>query len=124
MAIAHSSLQNSSISAAQLRRIFAARQQVWEAGGKIVVVMQEHNSRPHSMFCRQYLNLFPYQIERRWNQLVFSGQAEAPIISANDEATVNIVASTPGAIGYVDDALSLPDNVRKLTINEKDLSND
>jgi ABC-type phosphate transport system substrate-binding protein len=115
--ITHPSAQATSININELRRIFAARQQVWTYGGKITVVMQDHNSDAHSRFCRQYLNLFPYQIERLWNQLVYSGQAEAPIITGGDAITLDIVSRTPGAIAYVDGATALPEAVRRVVVD-------
>ena len=116
--ITHSSSQATAISENQLRRIFAARQQVWPSGGKITVVMQGHSSSAHGSFCREYLNLFPYQIERLWNQLVFSGQAEAPIIADNDQGIIDIVAQTPGAIAYVSASTDLPSNVQRINVNQ------
>ena len=116
--ITHPSSQATNLTANELRRIFAARQQVWHSGGKITVVMQSHNSTAHSFFCRQYLNLFPYQIERLWNQLVYSGQADAPIISSDDQGTIDIVSKTPGAIAYVAASTNLPDNVKQIRVSK------
>lgn len=56
----------------------------------------------HQKFTRDTLGLFPYQFDRIWNKLAFSGIGTAPIIVESPEALFEAVQSTPGAIGYAE----------------------
>lgn len=116
MIIGHPSIQLDALSTQQLRRIYLARQQFWPTGQKITVVMHKQLSSTHRDFCQGYLNVFPYQIERVWNQLVYSGQAEPPLFRETDSLVIETVARTPGAIGYINAVDSLPSSVQEIVL--------
>jgi len=46
--------------------------------------------------------MYPYQLDRIWNKLTYSGLGVAPITIMSPEALVEAVRTTPGAIGYVE----------------------
>lgn len=46
--------------------------------------------------------MYPYQLDRIWNKLTYSGLGVAPIIVTSPAALIDAVKSTPGAIGYVE----------------------
>lgn len=117
MLISHPSIELDSLSVQQLRRIYLARQQFWPTGQKITVVMHTQLSTAHQTFCQEYLSVFPYQVERVWNQLVYSGQAEAPLYRESDLRVIDVVSKTPGAIGYITAIDSLPSSVRQITLD-------
>lgn len=113
--IANVSVADSSLSKKSLRRIFIMRQTKWPAGTPIKVFVMEQGSDVHRIFCKSVLGLFPYQLERQWNKLVYSGLGEAPGVVSNDQEMIERVATTPGAIGYVNE-FEPTDGVKVVTI--------
>jgi ABC-type phosphate transport system substrate-binding protein len=101
--IANVSVDDSSLSKKSLRRIFIMRQTKWSAGDPIKVFVMEQNTDIHQIFCKSVLGLFPYQLERQWNKLVYSGLGEAPVVVGGDQEMIEMIAATPGAVGYVKD---------------------
>ncbi len=75
----------------ELQRIFTGRTREL-ANGEIIF---------HLGFLYERLRLFPYQVERIWQQRIFSGRASQPILLDSDQAVVDYVRANPGAIGYI-----------------------
>ena len=46
--------------------------------------------------------MFPYQLDRIWNKLTYSGLGVAPIIVNTPKELLDAIIKTPGAIGYVE----------------------
>ncbi|MDM7859270.1 hypothetical protein QTP81_01455 [Alteromonas sp. ASW11-36] len=99
--IAHPDVTQNSVSQRQLRRIFSLKQRTWEDGSAISLIVLSSDNEQHIAFLRQQLQMFPYQLEREWNKLVYSGQASPPVVAVNNAEMRSLVASTPGAIGYL-----------------------
>lgn len=99
--IAHQEVNQDTISERQLRRVFMLKQRSWEDGSKISLVVFSSEDQKHVLFLRHMLKLFPYQLEREWNRLIYSGQSAPPFIATDTKTMLSIVSSTPGAIGYV-----------------------
>lgn len=98
--ILHPSVQPQTLSHTEARMVFSARKQHWDDGTKIKVFVLKTDSMLHQYFCRQILRMFPYQLERIWNQITYSGQGDSPEIVDSQEALIDAVYSTPGAVGY------------------------
>ncbi len=104
-----------SLSTTQLRRIYSMRQVHWQNGTPIVVYVLSSKNIIHQKFCKEQLRLFPYQLDRIWHKLTFSGYGVAPIEVANESELVEAVKSTKGAIGYVENVLEVSDvNIIKI----------
>ena len=107
-------LQNT-ITPETLRAIFGMRIHVWSDGTPISVFVLNTNNEAHIEFCKEKLKVFPYQLQRTWNRLVFSGTGQAPI-QVNSIAEMKAkITSIPGAIGY------LPDSEIDETIQQLDV---
>ncbi|XQW85458.1 hypothetical protein ACOYR1_01645 [Thalassotalea piscium] len=92
------------------------RQVKWSNGMPIVVFVLPSSSKPHQDFCKQSLKIFPYQLDRIWNKLTFSGLGVAPIMVNTSAELLSAVKRTPGAIGYVENAIKEEDiNVIAIT---------
>ena len=104
-----------SISNNGLWAIFRMRLRHWSDDSPITVFILEENDPIHRRFCKEILNIFPSQLRRAWNRLVFSGSGQAPIKVSSQEEMLKSVASTPGAIGYAYEK-DLIDQVRILKI--------
>jgi hypothetical protein len=104
--IAHADVKAQSLNINTARSLFGMRQAVWPDGTPVrVFVMPEHYS-VHAAFCRDILNIYPYQLHQSWNRLVYSGTGQAPIEVASEQEMVEKVSKTPGAIGYVNKVIS------------------
>jgi ABC-type phosphate transport system substrate-binding protein len=49
--------------------------------------------------------MFPHQLRRAWDRLVYSGTGQAPVMVESEEEMREKVAASPGAIGYLSDAM-------------------
>jgi hypothetical protein len=105
------------LSTTQLRRIYSMRQVHWKNGTPIVVFVLASKDPLHQKFCKEQLRLFPYQLDRIWHKLTFSGYGVAPIQVANESELIKAVKSTKGAIGYVESLLEVED-VNVIKIND------
>lgn len=98
--IVNQSVSTEPLSRTDLRQIFTGQRQYWSDGSKIQVFVLNNNSDIHKAFCRDKLKMFPYQLERLWNQVTYSGQGEPPVRIATQQQLIDAVLTTPGAIGY------------------------
>jgi len=99
--VSHSSVTTKSLTTSQLRRIFSMRQVRWADNQPIVVFVLSSQNDLHQEFCKLNLQIFPYQLDRIWNKLTFSGLGTAPFIVETEDELIEKIKSTPGAIGYV-----------------------
>ena len=99
--IVNSSVTVHTISRSELWRVYAMRTTVWPDKQPIVVYVLSTKSPTNQQFCKEVMKIFPYQLERIWNKLTFSGMGVAPIVVSSEQKMLEAVAKTPGAIGYV-----------------------
>ncbi|MGR9115213.1 MAG: hypothetical protein ACU85E_05560 [Gammaproteobacteria bacterium] len=98
-----------------LSAIFKMRLRHWKDGSPVTVFVLEDENPLHKLFCKQILNVFPHQMRRSWNKLVFSGTGQAPIVVNNKAEMIEKISTTPGAVGYLS-GQDLTDNIRILNI--------
>ncbi len=113
--IVNESVKKQEFSRTDIRNIFSARTQYWPDGAKITVYVLDAKAEAHQDFCRNTLKMFPYQLERIWNQIAYSGQGERPQVVTTEQALIEAVKNTPGAIGYAYQAGEL-ENVREVAV--------
>ena len=116
--VVNQSVEIITLTPAQLRMIFAGRTQFWPDGSRIRVFVLPPESDIHQFFCRQLLNIYPYQLERIWQRVVYSGQGEAPESINTAQAMQDIIGQTPGAIGYLPAPEKINKNIRMIAIGE------
>jgi len=85
------------------------RQTQWLDGQRITVFVLPRYHALHLQFSKERLEMYPYQLDRIWNKLTYSGLGVAPITVVSPAALINAVRSTPGAIGYVKEVKQLKD---------------
>jgi len=95
------SVMLSALNRTELRQIFTGHRQYWKDGTKITVFVLQDNDELHKQFCREVLQMFPYQLSRLWDQITYSGQGVTPIRVSSYQALVEALEGTEGAIGYV-----------------------
>lgn len=103
--IAHMTVKETSISTSQLRRIYTMRQLHWADNSAITVFVLPSQHNLHQKFSKEVLQIFPYQLNRIWHKLTYSGLGVAPTIVKTPQALFDAVSSTPGSIGYSEDIL-------------------
>lgn len=77
------------------------RQTQWSDGQRITVFVLPRHHALHLQFSKERLEMYPYQLDRIWNKLTYSGLGVAPITVISPTALIDAVRKTPGAIGYV-----------------------
>ncbi|MBA6232769.1 MULTISPECIES: hypothetical protein [unclassified Colwellia] len=115
--ITNNSADIASIKTTQLRRIYSMRQVKWANGVPITIFVLSSTTKIHQQFCKETLRLFPYQLDRIWNKLTFSGMGIAPTIVSSEQELIQAVKSTTGAIGYIENINEVSD-VNRLEIDE------
>jgi len=98
--IVNRSVEVTSLSKYKLRTVFGMRSSTWPNGDAVHVFVLPDDHPLHRRFAKQRLGVFPHQLRRSWNNLVYSGIGQAPIEVATEQEMQQRVASTPGAIGY------------------------
>ncbi|MDX2367107.1 MAG: hypothetical protein QNK36_01660 [Colwellia sp.] len=99
--IVHPSVSEYTLTTSQLRRIYTMRQTQWSDGQRITVFVLPRHHVQHLQFSKERLEMYPYQLDRIWNKLTYSGFGVAPITVISPAALIDAVRKTPGAIGYV-----------------------
>lgn len=89
------------LSLANARALFGLRLTRWPDGTQVRVFVLPDNHPLHSRMSKEKLDLYPYQLRQTWDRLIYSGMAQAPTEVNSEEEMLAKVASTPGAIGYV-----------------------
>lgn len=100
--VTHPEVIETSVSVNVLRAVFSMRMRTWSNGSLIKVFVFSDNDDLHHIFAKEQLNIFPYQLRLAWDRLVFSGTGQAPISVSSPEEMLAKIASTPGAIGYLE----------------------
>ncbi len=99
--VVNQQLKQETISRRGLSAIFKMRLHKWADGTAITVFVLDDEHTLHKTFCKTILNVFPHQMRRIWNRLVFSGSGQAPIKLDSKEEMIKKLSSTTGAIGYL-----------------------
>lgn len=101
--IANITVSETSLTTSQLRRIYTMRQLRWANDSTITVFVLPNQHVLHQRFSKEKLQIFPYQLNRIWHKLTYSGLGVAPIIVKTPAALIQAVRSTPGSIGYAEE---------------------
>lgn len=99
--VVHPSVSQEIVARSTLRAIFGMRLRNWPDNTPIVVFVLRSDDPMHAAFTKQTLDMFPHQLQRAWNRLVFSGTGQAPMVVSSPQEMADRVAATPGAVGYL-----------------------
>lgn len=84
-----------------VRSIFGMRLRNWPDQQPIQVFVLPDQHPVHQRFAKQVLNIFPNQLRRAWDRLVYSGTGQAPTQVKDEQEMHDSITNTPGAIGYL-----------------------
>lgn len=71
-------------------------------GTDIRTVDQAVGSKARQIFYRTIVRKTEMELNRYWARRRYSGKGEPPVVLVGDDAVKSWVASTPGAVGYID----------------------
>ncbi|MGD9161335.1 MAG: substrate-binding domain-containing protein [Desulfobacteraceae bacterium] len=97
--IANSSVSDTTLSKNDLTKIYLGKKSSWSNGGKIKFVVL--GGATHAAFLENYVGKTESQFNTFWKKQVFTGKGSPPEKLNSDQAMVDYVAQTAGAIGYV-----------------------
>ncbi len=113
--IAHSQVANNALTRDTTRAIFAMRQRGWPDGQAVRVFVLPNNHPVHARFAKERLTVYPHQLQLAWDRMVFSGTGQAPSQVGSQIEMLERVATTPGALGYLEREY-LDDRVQVITM--------
>ncbi len=113
--VVHPDVDRARMSDDTLQRIFLGKKTRWKGGVKIVPVMLKEGDL-HEEFVESLLDRSLAKFVTYWKQAVFTGRGVPPRSFATLDEVRFFIASTPGAIGYLDGSESL-EGVKVLTID-------
>ncbi len=99
----------SSLDIDALRDLFLGKKTSWDDGGRVIVAVLKDGPSHEDLM--KLLGKNPQQFITSWKKLVFTGKGAMPEQLDGEEALVDYVAKTPGAIAYVDKS-KLKDGVK------------
>jgi ABC-type phosphate transport system substrate-binding protein len=117
--VTHYQVSDRNLTKSQLRRIYTMRQLRWSDNVAITVFVLPTQHDLHQRFAKEHLQIFPYQLNRIWHKLTYSGLGVAPTIVKTEQELFQAVINTPGAIGYINtDTLKEIQQNKLTTVNE------
>jgi len=91
----------SAVDRAELARLFMKKVSAWPNGTPVAAVDLPRTSSVRSAFSRDVHNKDVDSVVAYWSTLVYSGREMPPPIRPTDEAVLEFVRKTPGAVGYI-----------------------
>jgi len=114
--VVNQSVPVQAVSLNKIRAIFTMHQRFWPSGEQIKVFTLVDKHPLHKAFAKNKLHMFPHQLRRVWDRMVFSGTGQAPVTLESEQEMLDKVANTPYAIGYLSRE---PDNEKiRILVNE------
>ena len=101
MPVVNQQLKQDSISRHGLSGIFKMRLHKWNDGTAVIVFVLADQQPLHKSFCKTVLNVFPHQMRRIWNRLIFSGSGQSPIQLNDKDEMIKKLSTIEGSIGYL-----------------------
>lgn len=101
--IVHPDLKQTELSEETVRALFTMRLRRWSDGTPVRVFVLPDRHPLHKAFAKKILGVFPHQLRRAWDRLVFSGTGQAPREVSDETEMLDRVSKTAGAVGYVSD---------------------
>lgn len=105
--ISHHGTTPEKISKQELKAIYLGQQTQWPNGLAVKLFTLSNHNADHQEFILNILQIYPYQFNRRWQKLVFSGFAVKPTEVHNIQLMLKAIAKTPGSIGYVNEKIPM-----------------
>jgi ABC-type phosphate transport system substrate-binding protein len=113
--VVNPSVGGSKIEREVLARIFLGQARRWSDGKPIVPVDLSSTSAVRETFSADVLGMRVDGVKTHWLRNVAAG-GRPPMTKASDQEVLAFVASAPGAVGYVSEAVPVPPTVRVVAV--------
>ncbi len=107
----------SSISKAQLSKMFLKKVSKWDDSKKVLPIDQKTDSPVREAFSEAIHEKGIATVQAYWHHKIFSGRGTPPKVEASDASVIEFIKSNPGAIGYVS-AEAVVDDVKVIEVSE------
>lgn len=101
---------------ADVANLFMKRTTKWPDGSAAVCVDQGESAAAREAFSKKVLGKSTSAVKAYWQHQIFSGHDLPPVEKSGDQAVLDFVRSTPGAVGYVSAGATLGTGVKALTL--------
>lgn len=115
--VVHTSVDISALSRDEISKIFLKKRTKWDNGSAIEPVDQLPTSTVRERFSEAVHNRSASAIKSFWQKQIFSGRGVPPQERASDSEVLDLVRSTPGAIGYVSRGAAVSGGVKVVEIS-------
>jgi ABC-type phosphate transport system substrate-binding protein len=100
--VVHPGVSTDNLSLADLRRILTGDREFWPGGDRVAIVIRAPVARERDVVVKDICEMTEAQFRQHWIGKVFRADVpSAPKIAYSNESTLEQVARTPGAIGFV-----------------------
>jgi len=101
--IAHKSVPVDTIKKSELLDFYTGDIKKWNDGQSVVILDLKSRGDTRKAFYK-FLGKRPSRMKSIWLKKMLSGEGDPPVFMSSEEEMLKKVASTPGAIGYVNQA--------------------
>lgn len=98
-----------------ISNILLGRKTTWPNGSRITLIALDDDSNVSANVFKEYVRKSPPQYFAFWKRQVFTGKGSMPKIAKNEDEMITLIASTPGALGFVDSS-KVTDTVAVVTV--------
>lgn len=106
----------SQLTKAELRNIYLGNTSTWENSSQIIIVDYTADNDLRDSFSDKYLNLSPKKVSMIWIKASLSGKTVPPRVFHTESEIVKFVSENEGAIGYLDNPVKLPPNIKTVQV--------
>ncbi|MBF0421831.1 MAG: substrate-binding domain-containing protein [Magnetococcales bacterium] len=101
VAIANRDVTVDRLSPQEVKNIFLGKTTHWSNGQRIIPTLQDQG-KVHQEFLNSSMGMTAVAFRNYWRKVIFTGEGASPRTVQSDAEMIHMVASTPGAVGYVD----------------------
>jgi ABC-type phosphate transport system substrate-binding protein len=116
--IAHKSVSIDTIEKSELLDFFTGDKSFWDDGTPVIVFDLKPKGEIRDTFYN-FLEMSPTRIKSLWMKRMLSGDADPPEFLESEDKMLKKVATTPGAIGFMDQS-KVNDDVKVLLTIEQE----
>jgi ABC-type phosphate transport system substrate-binding protein len=113
--ITHPGTQEIGLSKDKVADVYLGKIKTFSDGTPTKPVDQSKDSLLREKFYKAILGKTESEMNRYWSKRKYTGKGKPPMVVIGDEAVKEVVANTPGAIGYID-GKSLDKSVKVILI--------
>ena len=100
--ITHPGTQEIGLSKDKVADVYMGKMKSFSDGTPTKPVDQANGSPLRTKFYKTILGKTESEMNRYWSKRKYTGKGKPPVVVIGDDAVKELVANTPGAIGYID----------------------